>query len=253
MTWRVVCGTAVGTSHKDTGAPCQDRVAWNVVRTPDGVDFLIAVVCDGAGSAIHGERGAEASCEAIIGCVTRAIGDSSNLDEIDDEQIKTWFLTARDHVRALAREEESDLREYSCTALVAVVGAHQAICAQIGDGAIVVSGTEGAFEVACWPEGGEYANQTFFITDDAVAAHVHIRRFDNIRDIFVFSDGLQRLALHEASKSAHAPFFAALVTTVRDSRTADETLNEQLRSYLNSDVINSRTDDDKSLVIGCRL
>ena len=44
---------------------------------------------------------------------------------------------------------------------------------QIGDGGIVVSNEEN-YDTVFWPEQGEYANTTFFISDDAFS-----RSFEN--------------------------------------------------------------------------
>ena len=54
----------------------------------------------------------------------------------------------------------------------------------IGDGGIVMRrAPDEPFEVATWPEAGEYVNQTFFVTDDDAAAHpvAHGRRPEGIR------------------------------------------------------------------------
>jgi hypothetical protein len=112
---------------------------------------------------------------------------------------------------------------------------------------------EAAFEVALWPQSGEYANQTYFITDDAAAERIAIARFDDVSDVVAFSDGLQYLALEHATRTAFPPFFLPLVAAVRGARDSNGKLHAELVDYLNSPAINERTDDDKSLVVGCRM
>ncbi len=234
--------------------PCQDRCASTVARAPDGSEIFISVISDGAGSATHSELGAQAVCSALIERVAAEVRTCDDLGEISEERIVSWFLDVRETVRALALECDTDVREFAATALLAVASERHALCAQIGDGGIVLRrAPEEPFEIAVWPETGEYVNQTFFITDETAAQHLAIRRYDRVDDLIAFSDGLQNLALEQATRSPFGPFFEPLVKTVRaNGRTAGE-FRDELIAYLNSDAINRRTDDDKSLIIGCRM
>jgi hypothetical protein len=253
VTWRYVDASAVGRSHRENDAPCQDRCACAVVASADGGDVLISVVSDGAGSAARAEIGAQAVCETFIDEVSRAVRRSSDLDRLADELVRSWFLAVRERLRTLARAERTELREYAATALLAIASDHQTLCARIGDGGIVVRRRpDAAFEVALWPQAGEYANQTYFVTDDTAAECIAIVRFDDVCDVIAFSDGLQNLALETATRSAFSPFFVPLVATVRNSGDAPR-LQAELVEFLNSPSINARTDDDKSLVVGCRM
>lgn len=253
MIWKVVGAIAPGTSHLESSLPCQDRYLTTEFTSGDGGAVLALAVSDGAGSAERSETGATTVCSTLIACTRDALAVSSDLDQIGDELVRSWFIDARAAIRILARDEDGAINDYAATGLLAVVADHQALCAQVGDGAMVIRGRDANFTVAIWPEGGEYANETFFVTDPNVATRVHVRRFDGVRDVIAFSDGLQRLALHSATKSAYAPFFEQIVRTVRDEeRTVDDLMND-LTAYLGSAMVNARTDDDKSLVIGCRL
>lgn len=254
MTWRYVDAVAVGTSHRDAASPCQDRCACAVVRARDGGDVFVTIVSDGAGSASCAEHGAQLVCDTLVDVVRGAVAECSDLDRIADEIIRSWFLGVREDLRALARAADTDIREYAATALLAIAGERQTLCARIGDGGIVLRRAPDApFEVALWPDGGEYANQTFFITDDTAADHIAIARFDGAYDVIAFSDGLQHLALEQATRSAFTPFFSPLVATVRSTPNGDGTLHADLAAYLDSAPVNARTADDKSLVVGCRL
>jgi hypothetical protein len=234
--------------------PCQDRCASTLSRSRDGSEILISVISDGAGSATHSERGAQEVCSALIERVAAEVGACENLEEISEERVVSWFLDVRETLRAIAAQSQVDVREYAATALLAVVSERQALCAQIGDGAIVLRRSPDApFEIAVWPESGEYVNQTFFITDETAAEHLTIRRYDGAYDLIAFSDGLQNLALERATRSAFGPFFEPLVNTVRANGRAPREFRDELIAYLNSEAINCRTDDDKALIIGCRM
>jgi hypothetical protein len=254
VSWRYVDASAVGISHRESDAPCQDRCTAAVVPSRDGGDVFVTIVSDGAGSAAYAERGAQLVCDTLFDVVSRSVLVSSDLDEITDELVRSWFLTAREGLRAAARTMQAEIREYAATALLGVATDHQTLCARIGDGGIVLRRTlQAPFEVALWPDGGEYANQTYFITDDAAAERIAIARFADVSDIISFSDGLQYLALEHATRTAFSPFFGPLVAAVRAARDANGKLRAELVDYLNSPTINERTDDDKSLVVGCRL
>jgi hypothetical protein len=250
MTWRSVDGYAVGTSHLESNLPCQDRCEVAVVA--DG-RVAIAVLADGAGSASQAERGAELVCAALMDAIVNDVAATYDLATISDVTIRSWLADARAHIAAEAAERDHDLRDYAATALACVASAGHTICLQLGDGGIVVREPGDPFVVAIWPENGEYANQTFFVTDDDALDRLAIARFDRVDDLIVFSDGLSRLALDHASRTAFGPFFEPLTRTVRESVRSRVQLSADLDAYLGSDAINARTDDDKAIAIATRL
>jgi hypothetical protein len=250
MTWRSVDGYAVGTSHLESNVPCQDRCEVGVVA---GGRVAVAVLADGAGSAAHAERGAELVCAALMGAITNDVEGTYDLASISDVTVRSWLADARAHIAADAAQNERDLRDYAATALACVAGENHTICVQLGDGGIVVRPAGDAFAVAIWPENGEYANQTFFVTDDDAFERLTIARFGRVDDVVVFSDGLSRLALDHASRTAYPPFFEPLTRTVRESDRSRAQLCTDHHTYLGSGPINARTDDDKAIAIATRL
>ncbi|MGL4552961.1 MAG: PP2C family serine/threonine-protein phosphatase, partial [Gemmataceae bacterium] len=63
-------------------------------------------------------------------------------------------------------------------------------------------------------------------------------------------DGLQGLALHYATRTAHGPFFAPLFRALRGAD--PEELGDPMRAFLESPRVNGRTDDDKTLILAAR-
>jgi hypothetical protein len=122
----------------------------------------------------------------------------------------------------------------------------------VGDGSTVGRDqSSGEWRVLSWPDQGEYASVTFFLTDDP-SARLRIYRPDCTIDALVaFTDGIERLALDFAARSAFQPFFKNMIPAVEHSRTSgqDQVLSEQLRAFLDSSAVNARTDDDKTLVL----
>ena len=157
-------------------------------------------------------------------------------------------------IDAAAGAEGRDLREFSCTLLVALVDGASAAFFQIGDGAIVYRGADGGYVPALWPQSGEYANCTFFVTDDTAADRVQAAWAESVHEVALLTDGLQALALRFDRREAHAPFFEPMFARLRrDQGATAERLDRELRAFLDSPAVNQRTDDDKTLVLLTRL
>jgi hypothetical protein len=61
MPWKIVAASARGSSHEASGQPCQDAHAYRA-----GEDWFVGVVCDGAGSARHSDRGARHVADTVV-------------------------------------------------------------------------------------------------------------------------------------------------------------------------------------------
>lgn len=250
--WRSIDAVVIGSSHLSSQSECQDAAATRIVGGVQA-DTLLIALSDGAGSAKFSARGSASICTTLLDVAQDALVLQAARDLTDDE-VRGWLLLAREHLAGLAREVECDLREFASTALLIVVAEDHAICVQVGDGAIIVRESDDQpFEVAHWPASGEYANQTFFLTETGVAEGASVRRFGRLQDVLGFTDGLQLLGLSNATRSAYSPFCLPLIATLRSDPRADDDLREALRSYLASDVVRARSDDDLSLVLATRL
>jgi hypothetical protein len=223
----------------------------------------VAVAADGAGNSERAPEGARLACEAVLdqaAAWTKAprkrAGRSRDRDlsQFARRDAKRWVAAVRSRIAKAARAEAIDPREFACTLLVALVDELWAVFFQIGDGAIVYRRPGGEYALAFWPQNGEYANWTWFATDEDAADRLQSCLAEDVHEIALLTDGLQGLALRFATREAHGPFFAPMFERLRrEPSSAPHRLHEQLAAFLDSAAVNQRTDDDKTLVLATRL
>ncbi|MEO7860067.1 MAG: PP2C family serine/threonine-protein phosphatase [Nitrospirales bacterium] len=246
--WRFAAARATGKSHHKSGLPCQDRLACMVLPH----DAFIAVLADGAGSAAMGEIGAEIAVNTIVARLQRALEEGrSDFGALLQEAA----VQAREAVVSEAIKQELEPRSFASTLLVLMLVPEGGAALQIGDGVIVVSDGGNGWSWVFWPQRGEYANTTYFLTDDDAIERIQVETFSGaISDIALMSDGLEPLALHYASKAVHDPFFNGMFRPLHQSDGHAEIihLSVSLERFLSSDQVGSRTDDDVSVILATR-
>lgn len=214
-------------------------------------DALIAVVCDGAGSALYGRHGASITCRAISEAARIHFRNAEVLP--DDFTLWNWIDEARERINRAAASRCIERRALSATLIAVIATASDTMVAHIGDGAAVLK-VDSDWVVPSWPAHGEYASQTYFITDDP-APQMRIARLGAKCDaVTVFTDGLERLVLDFKGRTAPATFFEGIIKPFASIEAAGvaTSLSASLKRYLDSDRVNERTDDDKSLIIALR-
>lgn len=247
--WKYAAASVIGTSHqKSPEGLCQDA---HLASYLEQASAFLGVVSDGAGSASHSHVGSRLTCEVVM-----REAETSDPDHLFTEAF------ARDTVEKLravlfakADEEELTIRDFACTMLVAIVQPDRAAFWQVGDGAICVRNA-GSDKYTCvyWPEKGEYANVTCFVTDVRAQQETHVMLWDKeLIEVALFSDGIERLALDFAACEAHTGFFKGLfphMLKVPEGFSGE--LSTQIESFLVSERVNKRTDDDKTLILASR-
>lgn len=249
--WTACAASIRGTSHERLNLPCQDAHALRLVSVQDG-EVLVAIVSDGAGSAKRGEDGSRFICDELAD----ALAEVLSAEELGAASLNLGEVVANVRLRLLehADTQGAPAREFACTLLCAVLGPEWATFAQIGDGVIVTPGDE-EWMWAFWPQRGEYANTTSFITDRDAMVQLQVDvAATRVDEIAMLSDGLQHLVLHYETQAVHSPFFEKMMTPVRTSEAGgvDEALNGALRSYLSSKAVAERADDDLTLLLASR-
>ena len=252
--WRFAAASAIGTSHAGTDTPCQDSAVYRVIDTPAG-DVLMVVVCDGAGSAAYSEVGSSIAVSRFADLAEAFFGEGAQPSNLSRDIASAWCETVAQELEATAGTAGHAVRDYACTLLAAMIGKSGSAFIQIGDGAMVVSeGVEDGWSWVFWPQHGEFANTTnFVISANAADVMEFATTINRIEEIAVFSDGIENLVLHHATKTVHSPFFETMMAPVRKADAGLSVgLSKSLEEYLLSPRICDRTDDDKTLVLATR-
>ena len=251
--WKIIRASTIGTSHTKSDSSCQDCCFADVITSADNQKYLVVLVSDGAGSAKEGGQGAELTCKTAISSINTSL-EKESADIFTEQRAVTWIENIRNVISDKAKADGLSVRDFACTFLGAVIGCSQSLFFQIGDGAIVLSVND-IQGVVFWPESGEYANMTYFVTDQDALSNLRIQISNmSFKEIAVFTDGIQRLALSFEQQRPHPPFFDPMFAVLRkQSPELCDVLSEQLKQFLNSPAVNERTDDDKTLVLATRL
>jgi hypothetical protein len=245
--WRTLAASVAGTSHAEAGEPCADAFALS--RLEAGA--IVAVVADGAGASPRAAEGARLACAAVVEAAARR---EAGVEAFSAVEARAWLAAVRERIAAAASAEGLDPRAFSCTLLVALVGVGRAFFFQVGDGAIVYRAPDGGYRPAAWPQTGEYANTTWFVTDDDAEERLQTAEADGVDEFALLTDGLQGLALRLGAREVHGPFFSPMFEQLREEEEpASLSLVAELRAFLDSPAVNRRTDDDKTLVLATRL
>jgi hypothetical protein len=248
--WTWACASHIGTSHLRTGQRIQDAFSCFTVSGA-GKDFFVGIVSDGAGSAEYGGEGAALVCRCIGVAARRHFTMGQAIPS--QTTLEYWVDEARDRIYKAAQARGKDARDFAATLVCAISDGDSSVFAHIGDGcAVVRERAAGQWVAPTWPDHGEYASMTTFVTDQP-AAKLRISTLERGVDVIsLFTDGIERMVLDMAAKRPSDRFFDVvsrpiLASTVAQGR--DGHLSRQLQAYLGSEQVSSRTDDDKTLVI----
>ena len=254
--WKYVYGTLAGTSHLAKGLPCQDNSLICEFTEAGSEPVLLLVASDGAGGASRADVGSKLVCDSVHALITAYLKQNASLSGITKELTESWLDDwIRRDLHKQASLEDLQIREFACTLVTALIGTQTSVFFQIGDGAIVIADRD-KYRHIFWPQNGEYANSTYFVTDDNALDNLLFAKIDHspVDEISLFTDGLQNLALKFDTKSAHSPFFLPLFTRLRAEEASGESelLTPLLKEFLGSTAVNERTDDDKTLLLATR-
>lgn len=246
-TWVWAGATAIGTSHLATGAPCQDAIDCTVWRCNGAPPVLIAALADGAGSAARAQFGARRATQVFVDVAHQAFEEGADCTEV---VLRHAVEQARLALDLTAGHVGCAIDDLAATLLVAILSPAGGAIGQIGDGAVVIDDGEAGWRPVHWPDHGEYANTTSFLTQADALDVLRLAVLERpAARLAMFSDGLERLLLDFRTRTAHGPFFDSMLGRLGSciSEGRADVVSDEIAALLSSDKVNSRTDDDKSL------
>lgn len=251
--WNTYSASVIGKGHIDAGITCQDAHAIKRV----GNDWLIAIVCDGAGSASHSDIGAQHATTKTAELLGHAIEmlNEANTDPLKtlQEQLPAIITTIRQQLLNTATEMQITLRDLACTLVGTVLHNNRGFFLHIGDGfgiAEFIPNPDGTInpEAVSAPENGEYANETWFITADDWLEHLRITPFDGaIGRLALMSDGAMPFVLAKGQRSFSAPFINPICKALVNAEEKEGCA--AIHSILANEKTYSITSDDKTLLL----
>lgn len=253
MMWKAIGQSVIGTSHLATNKSCEDAITYKIVSTVNDETTLICCVSDGAGSASYAQEASAIATKKAVELLEECIVAEK---DVDNSTILSVAENIYDTLSNLAEERGVELNEFSCTFLGCILLTEKAVFFQIGDGAIIRDDGNNGYAAIWWPQNGEYSNTTVFLIDDINFSNLKIATVnERIDEVAIITDGLQHLTLNNETSSVHGPFFSDLFKWLRMATKPEEIdiLNNKLKEFLSSQMINSRTDDDKTLFLATKL
>lgn len=248
MQCRVYAASAIGKSHIDGSVPCQDAFAYKVID-----DVLIAIVCDGAGSATVSHLGSDFAANTLVSALADCYVTNESIHSLDAEtfkqKIQILIGSFREKLEAQAITENRTLADYAATLVGVVTNANQGYFFHIGDGLAIAQHSQNpSTAFMSLPENGEYANETYFITGAEWAAHLRVTAISKPIDLLaLMSDGAAPFVMNKGNSDFHRPFidpvahYLKSVSELDGSSALTATLAD-VRTY-------QITSDDKALLI----
>ena len=246
MSWQVIGTSVIGTSHTVSGKPCQDSHGFQ--NLPG--DIMILAVADGLGTAEKSDTGSRLAVDTALATLAGALGNSPPTADETRAALENAFLTARASLESRADADGLALRDLGTTLICVVLTPDWIACGQIGDGAVVALQPDDTQVTVSSPQRGEYANETVpLTTQDALSMVCYTHQEIKVKALAMISDGLQNLALINPGYLPFIPFFKPFFDLILSKPLDMDQTRTRLETFLNSERICGRTDDDKTFVL----
>ncbi|WMJ68361.1 PP2C family serine/threonine-protein phosphatase [Stenotrophomonas sp. 24(2023)] len=242
-----MAASATGRSHLDRGQPCQDAFASACTGS-----VLVAVVCDGAGSASHSEVGARAVSAQVVAAMAQVLASPSAAlhgpVEVLRGHVVAAISTARDALAEDASGQGTSLADHACTLVGVVADARGGWFFHIGDGVAACMFADGQPEAVSLPANGEYANETWFVTGEGWREQLRLTRFDGaVQAVVLMSDGVQPFAMARSGTALYPPFITPVLRYLDGVEVAHG--SQALQATLADPRTDAITGDDKTLLV----
>lgn len=250
--WSAAAASVIGRQHELAEGRCED--AWAIARHNLGPErrVLALCLCDGAGSATNGWAGAHITSRYFA---TWLGANYADLARCPSRAASRASAILRRMLRRAARAKRTSIKSFACTLAALVVADDDRWMAfHIGDGAIV-GRVDGAWIPLSIPSKGEFANVTYFVTDDDAPDSMRVRWAGDSANsgqptaFALFTDGVEgSLINRQTGEVAPALDYVSDWLRVHSEDEVSAALARQLE-----EVFRGRTGDDCSLAVLSRL
>lgn len=245
--YKAFSASVIGTSHTKNNLPCHDS---HLVRTFNEAQSLIATVSDGMGSAKHADIGSALATECVVDYLEENLAPTDD-DETVIATIKDAFKAVYHRLEEEAETQAFELRDLNATLMVFIaLEPGRQFGGQVGD--CITIGREkdeSAYEIAIAPQKGEYVNQTFSVCNLDSIEDGHYFAFEtSYEKVAMMSDGIESFTINSATEDISSGFFDPFFDAFDKAHFTEEKASQSLQAFLNTDRVNKRTDDDKTLV-----
>lgn len=257
--WKTIVKCAVGVSHQQQNLPCQDYGDYSIFRNK----IVIGAVSDGAGSAKYSEIGSKIAVNTAISFLKdyfdrlmensklypekqrRNIPSVNQAHDVYNDLLKAVLKGINEEAQRLNCSNQ----DLACTLLVFFAN-YNSICAmQIGDGFIAVRPVDEDLQLLFTPDKGEYINETTFVTSSNAFEEMQVKVLEkSCSFICASTDGLEKVAINFKDWQPFPPFFNPLEEYMKETAETEED-DQYIIDFLNSERLNARTNDDKTLLL----
>ena len=245
--YKVFSASVIGSSHVKTNLPCHDA---HLVRLFNDDKSLIACISDGMGSAKKAQIGSALSTECLVDYLQDNLDPTSDDDTII-ETIKTGFFEVHKRLEEEAEIESIDIKDLNATLMVFIaVDDERQFVAQVGDCVTIALDDEtDEYSIIIHPQKGEYANQTYSICNkESIENGAYYKLEKPYKKIAMMSDGIESFTIDTATEKVSKGFFDPFFNAFDKEHFTEENASLSLSKFLNTERINKKTDDDKTLV-----
>ena len=270
--WVIAKGSSIGARHLEDNMPCQD--AYNVFYDNE-LNYGIAVVSDGAGSAQNSEKGSQFIVNEIVDIFRDKVHNPgfNALLEADKHDIDLFFISVfkqlRMQLEKYAKSIDMPMESLAATVILILFSRSGLICSHIGDGRAGFQDLNDNWHPVLEPYKGSYANHTVFITSDVWEnPKDYIRTTvinQPIQSFTLMSDGCENATfelnrfneetqMYERLNNPYPKFFNPNVNALRELHKSGKTameIDELWTSFLKNGNKKFESEvDDKTLILG---
>lgn len=243
--WQVLAASATGVSHTKQQKGNEDAFAIASSCTGD----LVLVASDGAGSAKHAAQGSAFLSQTILKQLSSFPNSTSRYTLECD--LLALLYKLKSNLDALAKQEGQPAKAFAATLLAVKVMPFYTLALQLGDGAIIMQNQQDELSFLTQAFHGEYASETTFVSSPHALkqASTAVAISSDIKALALLTDGLEPVALQNGRP--FKDFFEPLFKFATNEQDAAKKCRD-LESFLSSERLNSRTHDDKTLIVASR-